>query len=133
MAAFAKPTGTQPSPASILFPANQKISELLAGEDLDSADPGYIKSDGKVWKSTGAAANAAAKVDGWVPTPAKAGAAVTLVHGVVWGWTNTATPGTELFLGATAGAVADAASTGGTAPIGYVIDNNRVFLDRSYY
>lgn len=134
MAAFAKPTN-KPSLASILLPPHKKISGLYAGEDLDWMDPCYIKSDGKVWKATGAAANAAAKVDGYAAMPAKAaqGDAVTLIRDCVVGWTNTGTPGARLYLSATAGGLDTAATTGGTAPIGFVIDAGRVYLDRSYY
>jgi len=41
--------------------------------------------------------------------------------------------GADVFLGATAGLLADAASTGGTAPIGYVVDATRVHLWQSKY
>lgn len=136
MAAFAKPAWQgSPSPATVLFPANCKISGLICGEDIAIGDACYVKSDGKVWRSIGTAANAAAKVRGFAATPGKVAQndAVTLVFGVVFGWPNAGTPGADLFLGAVAGGLDTAATTGGTAPVGYVIDANRVYLDRSAY
>lgn len=43
------------------------------------------------------------------------------------------TPGADLFLAASAGALADAASTGGSAPIGYVVDATRIHVWQSRY
>lgn len=132
MAAFAKPTN-KPSVSTVLIPYNAKISGLYAGEDLDWMDPCYIKSDGKAWKSNGTNADAAAKVRGYAAMPAAAGLAVTLVFGIVVGWDNSASPGTDLYLSATGGALQTTASTGGTAPIGFTIDATRVFLFQSKY
>lgn len=135
MAAFAKPAA-KPSLASILLPPHKKISGLIAGEDLDWLDPCYIKaSDGKVYRSTGAAVNAAAKVRGYAAMPAKAaqGDAVTLIRDFVAGWASAVAPGTDLYVDTTAGGLSTTATTGGTGPVGFVIDANRVYLDRSYY
>lgn len=133
MADVAK-SGT-PSLSSPLPPPNQRLSGLKAGEAIAAGDACYIKaSDGLVWKSTGAAANAAAKVRGFAFVDAPAGEAVTLVWDVNFRYGAALSPGTELYLsGATAGGLADAASTGGTAPIGFVVDATRVHVDRSRY
>lgn len=132
MAAVAK-SGT-PSLASVLPPQSSQIAGLLAGEAIAAGDACYIKSDGKVWLSTGAAANAAAKVRGFAAEACAVGEAVTLFFHVVFRYGAGLTPGADLFLsGATAGALADTASTGGTAPIGYVIDATRVRLWPSGY
>jgi hypothetical protein len=116
-------------------PTNTKIVGLVAGEDLAAGDACYIKaSDGKIWRSTGAAANAAAKVRGYAATAMKAGEAVTLFRGVTWGYGSGLTPGADVFLsGAVAGGLADAASTGGTVAIGFCVDDQRIFLNASNY
>ena len=92
-----------------------------------------MKSDGKVWRSIGTAANAAAKVRGYPGMPAKAGEAVTLYTNVNARYAAALTPGIDVFLGAAAGAIADAATTGGSAPIGYAVDAQRVRLYESRY
>lgn len=132
MADIAK-SGT-PSLSHVLPPANHKLSGLLAGEDIAAGDACYIKaSDGKAWKSTGTAANAAAKVRGYAAQAASSGEAVTLLFGVTFRYGAGMSPGAEVFLSATAGAIADAATTGGTASIGFVVDATRVFLRQSTY
>lgn len=114
-----------PSPCTPLIPALQRLSELVAGEAIAAGDACYIKSDGKIWRSTGAAANAAAKVDGFAAMAAGVGQPVTLITESNWyyGGVEAMNPGARVFLsGTNAGQLADAASTGGTAPVGYVID-----------
>lgn len=131
MAAITK-SGT-PSISSLTPGQDKTIVGLVAGEAIAVGDPCYIKSDGKVWISTGAAANAAAKVRGWALQAAAVNEAVTLVFDVNIRWGAGMTPGADVFLGATAGALADAASTGGTAPIGFVVDATRIHVFQSRY
>lgn len=133
MAAIAK-SGT-PSLASLTpQPGGDKTRPLVAGEALGAFDACYIKADGTVWKSTGAAANAAAKVRGYAPQATSAGEVVTLLRNVRVRYGASLTPGSDIYLsGATAGALADAASTGGTAPIGYVETDEIVHLWASRY
>lgn len=124
-----------PSLASVLPPANNKITGLLAGEAIAAGDACYIKaSDGRVWRSTGAAANAAAQVRGFAAEAAAAGQAVTLLHGVIFRYGAGLTPGADYFLsGTVAGGLADAASTGGTGKIAYAVDATRVYVKASGY
>jgi hypothetical protein len=131
MADIAK-SGT-PSLSSVLPGQDKTISGLLAGEAIAAGDACYIKSDGKIWKSTGAAANAAAKVDGFAMVAAPVGEAITLVFDVNMYYGAAMTPGARIYLSATAGAIADAATTGGTAPIGFVVDATRVRVWQSRY
>jgi hypothetical protein len=132
MAAVAK-SGT-PSVCSQTPGREHQLSGLLAGEAITAGDACYVKSDGLVWLSTGAAATAPAKVRGFAFTAAAVGEAVTLYHGVNWYYGAGLTPGADLFLSAaTPGALSDVATTGGTAPIGYVIDATRVRLNASAY
>lgn len=120
--------------SSILPPQNQTLAGFLAGEAIGAGDACYMKSDGKIWKSTGAAANAAAKVRGYAFMAADSGEAVTLYWDVNFYYGSSLTPGASLFLsGTVAGGLADAASTGGTVEIGYVVDATRVHLYPSRY
>jgi len=129
MADVAK-SGT-PSLATATTQVNS-LSGLLAGEALAAGDACYIKSDGKVWKATGAAANAAARVFGYACAAASVGEAVTLAWDVRFRYGAGLTPGANVYLsGATAGALADAASIGGIEPIGQVVDATRIHLWQS--
>jgi len=115
-------------------PGSQKAPPLPCGEAIAAGDACYIKNDGLIWRSTGAAANAAAKVRGFAPTKANTGEVLTLVHNVVMNYGASLTPGADYFLsGATLGALADAASTGGTAPIAYAVDTTRIYIKSSGY
>lgn len=123
-----------PSLASVTPPQSSQHAGLLAGEAIAAGDACYVKSDGKVWKSTGAAANAAAKVRGWAAEAAAVGEAVTLFFDVVFRYGAALTPGADYYLsGTVAGGIADAASTGGTAPIAYAVDATRLAAMRSRY
>ncbi len=132
MAAIAK-SGT-PSMSSVLPPQNNQIAGLLAGDAIAAGDACYVNSSGVVIRSTGAAANAAAKVRGFAAAAATSGEAVTLVWDVNFRYGAGLTPGADVFLsGTTAGALDSAASTGGTAPIGFVVDATRIRLYQSRY
>jgi hypothetical protein len=114
MAEIAK-SGT-PSVCTPLPPNNSQLGDHgLAGEDIAAGDACYIKNDGTVWRATGAAANAAARVRGFAYKASSAGEPVTIVHDVNMNY------GAAL-----AGGLADAASTGGTTPIAFAVDTTRV-------
>lgn len=132
---MAEITKVNPSLASLLIDSSQKISGLVAGEDLGYMDACYIKaSDGKVWKSTGAAANAAAKIDGYNLVPASAGQPCTLGHDFNAQYGSALTPGTRYFLSDTVpGGLATVATTGGTASVAFAVDTKRVHLMLSRY
>lgn len=126
MAAIAK-SGT-PSFSSLLVPQKDRLTGLLAGEALSAGDACYIASGGTVMKATGTAANAAAKVRGFAAQDTASGEAVTLIMDANWRYGAGLTPGASVFLDTTAGGLNDAATTGGTAPIGFVIDATRIRL-----
>ena len=131
MAAVSK-SGT-PSLATTNPSNNSRISGLLAGEAIAAGDACYIKSDGKVWKSTGAAANAAAAVDGFAAIAAAAGESCTLYHDVTFRYGAGLTPGAGYYLsGTTAGGLDTAASTGGTMVIARAIDATRIRVKQSW-
>jgi hypothetical protein len=130
MAAIAKsgtPSLSTPTPGP-----EHRITGLIAGEDLAAGDPCYIKSDGLVYLADGVAVAAAAKVDGYPMAAAQAGEAVSLYFGVNVRYGSGLTPGKRVYL-ASGGGLADAASTGGTAPIGFVVDATRIHLTQSTY
>jgi hypothetical protein len=132
LAAIAK-SGT-PSLSSVLPPQNQQHAGLLAGDAIGAGDACYINSSGVVVRSTGAAANAAAKVRGFAMFAATSGEAVTLLFDVNFRYGAGLTPGADVYLsGTTAGALDSVSSTGGTAPIGYVVDATRIHLFQSRY
>jgi hypothetical protein len=124
-----------PSLASTLPPSNCRITGLLAGENVAAGDACYIKaSDGRAWRSTGAAVAAAAKVRGFAAEAAKAGQPVTLLLNVNMNYGAGLTPGADYFLsGTVAGGLADAASTGGTAPVAFAVDATRIHVLASRY
>lgn len=130
MAQIAK-SGT-PSLASVTTQVNS-LSGILAGEAIAAGDACYIKSDGKAWLATGTAANAAAKVYGYACQAASVGEAVTLAYDVRFRYGAALTPGAQVFLSATAGTLSDVATTGGTAPIGVVVDATRIHLWQARY
>lgn len=117
-------TGTPSLSTTVPCPAHH-ISGLLAGEAIFAGALVYIKSDGKVWLATGAAANAAAKVAGMALQAAAVGEACSIYYDVNVRYGAGLTPGAQLFL-STGGLIVDAATTGGTAPIGFVIDATRI-------
>jgi hypothetical protein len=107
----------------------------LAGEAIAAGDACYIKaSDGKVYKSTGAAATAPAKVDGFAAQATPLGEAVTLFTDVEFYYGTGLTPGARYYVsGATAGLLVDAASTGGTGHVAHAIDATRIRVYQSRY
>lgn len=131
MATIAK-SGT-PSLASVLPPQNSQLAGLLAGEAIAAGDLCYIHSGGTIRRSNGTSANAAAVVVGIALEACASGEAVTIIWNVNFRYGSGMTPGTRLYASATAGAIDDAATTGGTAPIGYVVDASRIHINQSAY
>lgn len=131
MASVAK--SGQPSVSTSVPPTNCQLSGLYAGEALAAGDACYIKtSDGKVYRSNGTAANAAAVVDGFTPSDVPIGEVVTLMWHVNFRYGAGLSPGSFVYLDTTAGGLSDAATTGGTVPIGRVVDATRIFVQKSY-
>jgi hypothetical protein len=124
-------TGVPSLTTTVPCPANQ-IAALPAGEAIFAGALCYIKNDGKVWLATGAAANAAAKVRGMALQAAAVGDSCSLYFDVNVRYGAGLTPGADLFL-STGGLIVDVATTGGTAPIGFVIDATRIRVFQSRY
>lgn len=111
----------------------QQITGLVAGEDLDVAAPCYIKaSDGKVYMSNGTAANEAAKCYGFTPRAVKSGQPVTLFGlGSRFKYGSGLTPGANYFVGATAGRLDTAATTGDAVGVATAIDTTDIMVQRA--
>lgn len=124
--------GTPSISTTVPCPAHH-ISGLVAGEAIAAGDLVYIASTGLVMKSNGTAVNAAAKVDGIALQAAAIGEAVSVYNDVNVRYGSGMTPGTRLFAQTTAGLISDVATTGGTAPIGFVIDATRIRIHGSRY
>lgn len=123
-----------PSLSSVTPPQNCQIVGLYAGEALTAGAPCYIKaSDGKVYLSNGTSANAAAKVDGWAAEAKAINEPITLYFDVNFRYGSGMTPGTRLYVATAAGTLVDAATTGGTAPVGFVVDATRIRAWQSRY
>ena len=122
-----------PSLASALPDASQKITGLLAGEAIAVGDVCYIAAAGTIFRSNGTAATAPAKCDGMAVVAAAIGEAVTLIHDVNVRYGATLTPGARYFVSATAGALDDVATIGGTSPVAFAIDATRIHIMLSRY
>lgn len=134
MAAVAK--SGNPSLASVMPPANNRITGLFAGQNINVGDACYIASTGLVMQSIGTAANAAAEVDGFslVNALSAQNDAVTLVFDVVLNYGSGLTPGAKLYVsGTVAGGLDTAVSTGGTKEVARCIDTTRIYVQRSRY
>ena len=105
-----------------------KISGLVAGEALVAGNPVYIKTDGKVWKANGTAANAAALAVGMVSAPSSVGEACTVWFGVCFNFAAGLTPGARYYVSATAGELDDGATTGGTVPFAIAVDATQIYV-----
>ena len=117
-----------PSFSSLLVPQKDKLTGHVAGEALAAGDACRIGTDGKVYRSSGAAADANAKVRGFAAQETAINEAVTLIMDANWRYGAGLTPGANVFLDTAAGGLNDAATVGGTAPIGFVIDATRIRL-----
>ena len=134
MAEITKRTPTAPSMSSVLVPPNCRLTGLKAGEALGALDACRIGTDGLVYRASGAAANANAKVRGWASQATPVGEAVTLLHNVNVGYGAGLTPGADYYLSGTVlGGIADTPSTGGTQPIAFAFDQTRIFIKQSNY
>lgn len=93
---------------------------IVAGEAIAVGDSIYIKSsDGKWWRSTGAANDANAASWGIALDDYEVGEVVKdyARPGCLLRYGSGLTPGARYYVSATAGAIADAASTGGLLPV----------------
>lgn len=107
------------------------IPDLIAGEDLEIG-PCYIAATGKVMASNGTAAGAAAGCHGFCARSVKSGQAVTLL-GPSTRFRYAAsglTPGAKLYIGATAGRLDTAATTGDATGVAFAISATDIVVSR---
>ena len=110
-----------------------QIPDLVAGEALGAVVPCYIKAaDGKVYQSNGTAATEPAKFDGMTARAVSIGQALTLFAvGARFRYGTGLVIGTDLFISATAGKLADAATVGGVRAIARVINSTDIRVTKS--
>lgn len=110
-----------------------QITGLMAGENLDIVAPCYIKAaDGKVYMSNGTAANEAAKFHGFTPRATLAGQPVTLYAlGARFGYGSGLTPGAKYYIGATAGRLDTAATTGDAVGVAFAVTDKDIIVTRA--
>ncbi len=111
-----------------------QIPGLFAGENLDVAAPCYIKSsDGKVYMSNGASANEAAECVGFTPRAVVADQPVTLFgFGTRFRYGTSLTPGDVYYIGATAGRLDTAATTGDSAGAAMAVSSTDIVVIRHH-
>lgn len=124
---------TAPSLATVLPPAGNRLTGLVAGEAITVGDLCYIKSDGKIWKTNGTAATAPAKVRGIALESAAVGEPVTLGHGIAVEYSTGLTPGADYYASTNAGLLSTTATTGGTAPVAFALTATKIFVKQSGY
>lgn len=112
---------------------NQILAGLFAGEALDVAAPCYIKSsDGLVYMSNATSANEAAEVVGFTPRAVAINQPVTLFGPHTrFRYGTGLTPGNVLFLGATAGRLDGAATTGDAFGYAVVVSATDIVVIRT--
>lgn len=109
------------------------VSQLIAGEDLPAVSPCYIGSDGKVYKavSTQCTITNVADFVGVTPKLVKSGDPVTLFgKGARFNLGSGMTPGTLLWISATAGAWSDAKVATADLPLAWVISATDILVIR---
>ena len=123
----------RPAVVSVLMLGANRINDVPAGEDVASGDACYIDPAGRVRRSIGAAAGAAADVRGFAAAAARSGEGVTLVFDVGMRYGQDLPRGASLYLSATVpGGLADAPSPGGAQQVAYVVDATHIHLLQSY-
>lgn len=111
-----------------------QIPDLIAGEDLAIAAPCYIKSsDGKVYMSNGTAANEAAEFAGFTARAVLAGQPATLFGlGTRFRYAASGlTPGDVYYIGATAGRLDTAATTGDPMGVAVAVSATDIIVTRA--
>jgi hypothetical protein len=124
-----------PSLASVLPPANHKISGLYVGADVNPGDACYVKSDGLIYPCLGTSGSAEADVWGYAPIGARAAQndGLTLLHGVNFAYGSGLTPGTKVYLSSTVrGGLDTSPPYAGALPVGAIIDTTRIELRQAF-
>lgn len=107
-----------------------QVADLKAGEALTKGAIVYIKSDGLVWLANGTAATAPADAKGIVASDAAVGEAATIFSGGVrmGGYAAGMTLGATLYVGATAGKLDTAATTGDATGFAFAVTATDIII-----
>ena len=98
-----------------------------AGVAIAAGQTCYVKaSDGLVYLTDGTAADEAARAWGIAARAAAVGQPVTLYSDVEFEYAAGLTIGAPLYVSTTAGALADAPTTGGAAPVAHAVSASRI-------
>jgi hypothetical protein len=116
-----------PSLATLTPPAANQIKAIMAADGA-AGDMVYINSSGLFALATGAADTAPAKSVGMLAKAAKSGQPGTALFGVQFRYATGLTPGARYYVSATAGALDDAATTGGTVPVALAVDAEIIYV-----
>jgi len=109
------------------YPSHENaVTGLLAGEAIAAGDVCYIAADGTVMRSNGTAAGVAGVAFGMAAGATPIGEAVTIFRRSNFHYGAGLTPGTPLFVAATAGQLDTAATVGGTVVVARTIDATRI-------
>jgi hypothetical protein len=99
-----------------------------AAVDLAAGDMVYLTSTGTLDKANGTAANALALSVGMVPGLVKSGEKGVAYHSCEFNYGSGLTPGARYYISATAGALDDAATIGGTVPVAFAVTATNIFV-----
>lgn len=129
--------GSNVSLATDLVNDSNRTVPLFVGEDIAAGDACYIKtSDGKVYKSTAAAADPAAECDGFAVAAALVAQrqTISLYHDVDINYAASGlSPGSFLYVSpTTAGSLQTTAPPNQAKPFARVIDATRIRVLRTY-
>lgn len=128
MANLTKATAPVPSVATLCpCPPNQLTRN--AASDLAAGDMVYLTSSGTFAKTNGTSNDALAQWWGMVGGAAKSGDPITAYNGVEFHYAASGlTIGARYYVSATAGALADAATTGGDVPCAFATSATTIFV-----
>lgn len=114
---------------------NMPLTGLIAGENIANCDIVYLKgSDGKVYRTTAAAADEKAKILGIAPRQANAGEPITVLPGPgqVAKYSDAGlTAAQVLYLAEAAGQLSSTATTGDAVGVAQAIDTSNIRLTRA--
>jgi hypothetical protein len=125
------PKAGTPSLVSQTPPHGHRIpfEDYGAGELLEAGDACCVRSNGKVYRSTGAADNANANVHGFVQTRTPAGRELSLYFNERMYYGENLTPGAAYYLSATVpGGLSDTPPFSGAPIIAFAIDTQRIVI-----
>ena len=117
---------------STLVLGSNRITGLLAGEDLAAGDACYVDLNDRAYRAIAAVPGAAADVRGFALADTLAGADLTLAFDVNMRYGEALSGSTSLYLsGAVPGGLSNAPSAGGKSAVAYVVSDTEIHLLQS--